>query len=236
MLLFISSYTMDTCVGWSFTPNLCRILSNYLKLKAYFPVAAAAMAASTLSASSIPNPIDTSIKEVAVESEVVEVVPVETEDRWVLPSASYTEIKVLNALQERGIEDRNAIATVMGNIKQESKFNANICEGGARVSYHHCRSGGYGLIQWTTSDRYHGLGNHANRIGLDPSTTDAQVSFLFTERQWRQIEPSLKSRGMSIGFYMGKAYYWLGWGIHGNRTTYAYQYASRLTSIEVPVT
>ena len=206
-----------------------------MKLKAYFSVAAAAVVASTVSASSIPSPIDTSIEEVTVESEVVEVAPVKTEERWVLPSASYTEIKVLNALQERGIEDRNAIATVMGNIKQESKFNANICEGGARVSYWGCHSGGYGLIQWTTSDRYSGLGRHAYRIGLDPSTTDAQVSFLFTERQWKRIEPSLKTSGQSIGFYMGKAYYWLGWGIHGNRTTYAYQYASRLTSIEVPV-
>ena len=101
-----------------------------------------------------------------VESEVVEVVPVETEDRWVLPSASHSEMMVLNALQDRGIEDKNAIATVMGNIKQESKFNANICEGGARISYHHCRSGGYGLIQWTSSNRYHGLGRHANELGL----------------------------------------------------------------------
>ena len=223
-------------MGWSYAPNLCRILLSNLKLKAYFSLAAAAVVASTVSASSIPSPIDTSIEEVTVESEVVEVALVETEERWVLPSASYTEIKVLNALQERGIEDRNAIATVMGNIKQESKFNANICEGGARVSYWGCHSGGYGLIQWTTSDRYSGLGRHAYRIGLDPSTTDAQVSFLFTERQWKRIEPSLKTSGQSIGFYMGKAYYWLGWGIHGNRTTYAYQYASRLTSIEVPVT
>ena len=207
-----------------------------MKLKAYFSVAAAAVVASAVSASSIPEPIDTTISEVEVVTEVIEVTPVETVDRWVLPSASYTEMKVLNALQDRGIEDRNAIATVMGNIKQESKFNANICEGGARISYHHCRSGGYGLIQWTSINRYRGLGNHANRIGLDPSTTDAQVSFLFTELQWKRIEPSLKSNGMSIGYYMGKTYYWLGWGIHGNRTTYAHQYASRLTSVQVPVT
>ena len=206
-----------------------------MKLKAYFSVAAAAVVASTVSASSIPNRIDTSIEEVSVESEVVEVVPVETEDRWILPSASYTELTVLNALQDRGIEDKNAIATVMGNIKQESKFNANICEGGARISYHHCRSGGYGLIQWTSSDRYHGLGRHAFRNGLDPSTSEAQVSFLFTERQWISVEPFFKRDGQSIDFYMGKAYYWLGWGIHGNRTTYALQYASKLISVEVPI-
>ncbi len=207
-----------------------------MKLKAYFSVATAAVVASAVSASTMPEPINTTINEVEVVPEVIEVTPVETVERWVLPSASYTEIKVLNALQDRGIEDRNAIATVMGNIKQESKFNANICEGGARISYHHCRSGGYGLIQWTSINRYRGLGLHANQIGLDPSTTDAQVSFLFTEPQWKRIEPSLKSNGMSIGYYMGKTYYWLGWGIHGNRTIYAHQYASRLTSVEVPVT
>ena len=184
----------------------------------------------------MPETIDTTINEVPVEETVAEATPVETEERWVLPSASYTEIKVLNALQDRGIEDRNAIATVMGNIKQESKFNANICEGGARISYWGCRSGGYGLIQWTTIDRYRGLGSHAARIGLDPSTPEAQVSFLFTERQWKGIEPALKTEGRSINFYMGKAYYWLGWGIHGNRTAYAFQYASKLTSVEVPVT
>lgn len=182
------------------------------------------------------NTIDTTITAPVIDEPVSEEPTIETEERWVLPTASFTEKKVLAALQDRGIEDRNAIATVMGNIKQESKFNANICEGGARVSYWGCRSGGYGLIQWTTSDRYHGLGNHASRIGLDPSTPEAQVSFLFTERQWRSIEPSLKTNGRSINFYMGKAYYWLGWGVHGNRTAYAIQYATKLTSIEVPVT
>ena len=175
------------------------------------------------------------IVEATPEVEEATVEPVPTKKQWFLPSGNNVEAKVLNALQERGITDRNAIATVMGNIKQESKFNANICEGGARVSYWGCHSGGYGLIQWTTADRYRGLGNHAYAIGLDPSTADAQISFLFTERQWRGIEPYLKQRGGSIGFYMQKTYYWLGWGVHGNRTTYAYQYASKLVSIDVPI-
>jgi len=229
-------FNYERLCGVEFYSNLCRILLSNLKFKTYFSVAAAALLASTVSASPVSEQIDTSVNEVSVKPEVDEDVPVETEERWILPSASYTESTVLNALQERGIEDKNAIATVMGNIKQESKFNANICEGGARISYHRCRRGGYGLIQWTSSNRYLGLGRHANRIGLDPSTTDAQVSFLFTELQWKRIEPSLKANGMSIGFYMGKAYYWLGWGIHGNRTTYAHQYAAKLTSVQVPVT
>ena len=162
--------------------------------------------------------------------------PVATVKVWVLPNANTTESTLLFALQRRGIDDRNAIATVMGNVKQESRFNANICEGGARVSYWSCHSGGYGLIQWTTADRYRGLGNHAYRIGLDPSTAQAQISFMFTERQWKTLEPYLRQKGYSINHYMNKSYYWLGWGVHGNRTTYAYNYASQLVTRDVPVT
>ena len=56
------------------------------------------------------------------------------------------------------ITDKNALATILGNIKQESMFISNICEGGARVEYPNCHRGGYGLIQWTTEARYLGLG------------------------------------------------------------------------------
>ena len=172
--------------------------------------------------------------------EVVEVVEeplTETVTRYTIPGASNTELLILDALQGRGITDRNALAVVLGNIKQESKFNTNICEGGARVSYWGCNSGGYGLIQWTTADRYRGLGNHAYRMGLNPSHAPAQISFIFAERQWKSIEPALKSPGNSIEYYMDRTYRWLGWGIHGNRTKYAYEYNSRMveTTITIPV-
>ena len=204
-----------------------------MKLLNYFIAAGISIAASTISSSSL-SPTIAMAEESGIKTEITKPV-VQYKKMWKLPLSSYNEIKVLNALQERGIKDRNALATVMGNIKQESKFKSNICEGGARVSYFGCRSGGYGLIQWTSSDRYHGLGRHAFRNGLDPSTSEAQVSFLFTERQWISVEPFFKRDGQSIDFYMGKAYYWLGWGIHGNRTTYALQYASKLISVEVPI-
>ena len=168
------------------------------------------------------------------EVEVVEAEP-ETVERWTLPGATTNETKLVSALQERGIDDKNAIATVLGNIKQESRFHSNICEGGARVGFWSCTRGGYGLIQWTTKSRYMGLYHHSNRIGMDPSTTDAQISYLFTESQWKRIEPSLKRGGMSIGHYMNQAYYWLGWGHHGARTSYAHGYASKLVKAQVPV-
>ena len=79
------------------------------------------------------------------------------------------EKMALEAFQKRGITDKYALATLMGNIKQESLFNADICEGGARVPYEQCFSGGYGLIQWTTANRYRGLGNFCEKYGCNPS-------------------------------------------------------------------
>lgn len=193
-----------------------------------------AIAPCLLVSASMAAPIDTTILETSPQVPPEVEIVVEMESRWALPNPTQTEAVVLSALQNRGIGGRNALATVMGNIKQESRFKANICEGGARIGFWSCKSGGYGLIQWTTTDRYHGLARHARNIGHDPSTVDAQVSYLFTERQWKGIESYLKVDGHSINYYMGKAYYWLGWGHHGRRTNYAHDYASRMISVQVP--
>ena len=66
-------------------------------------------------------------------------------------------------------------ATIMGNIKQESKFIPNICEGVVRVNYENCHTGGYGLIQWTTESRYYGLGLFMKKYGCDPSSLIAKL-------------------------------------------------------------
>ena len=75
----------------------------------------------------------------SVEPVAIDVVPyVPT---WKCETCTPEEQYVLAELQEHTrITDRNALATIMGNIKQESKFIPNICEGGARVSYSDCRS------------------------------------------------------------------------------------------------
>jgi len=185
-----------------------------------------ALGAATQAAAPIPP---------VVEAPPVVEVKEETVKRWVLPNGSKIESIVLDALQNEGITDKNALATILGNIKQESKFHPNICEGGHRVQYQHCHSGGYGLIQWTTAGRYDGLGSHAWSIGKSPSSAEAQISYIFTEREWKYVSSAMKAKGYSIGYYMGKAYYWLGWGIHGARTNYAYNYADRLTLADVPV-
>ena len=159
-------------------------------------------------------------------------VPVEVSEytkSWKCPDCTSEEQYVLAQLQERTkITDKNALATLMGNIKQESKFIPNICEGGARVSYTECKVGGYGLIQWTSIGRYKGLGNFCGRFACDPSSIEGQVRWMINEPIFQRVLPEFEGRGQSISQYMVPAYYWLGWGIKGNRELYAYNYTKKL--------
>ena len=168
------------------------------------------------------------------ETETKEVVPEKPKvKRLVCKGCNTNETKTVEFLQKRGITDKNAIATIMGNIKQESTFIPNICEGGARVPYSACRSGGFGIAQWTSTNRYKGLGNFAARTGGNPSTLDTQLHYMITEPQWRGIEDRLKSPGKPIEYYMRLAYTWLGWGHKGGRTDFAYNYVNKLVLTEV---
>ena len=168
---------------------------------------------------------ETATKEVAPEKPKVK--------RLVCKGCNSNEARTLEFLQSRGITDRNALATIMGNIRQESTFHPNICEGGARVSYNSCRSGGYGLIQWTNAPRFYGLGKHAARIGANPSSLDAQLDYMLHEGDWKMIEPYMKTPGKTINQYMRLAQRWIRWGHHGARTDYAYNYANKLVLTEV---
>ena len=165
------------------------------------------------------------LKQSAPDKEVVEI---ETVSYFTCDGCTIQEKMALEAFQDRGITDRLALATLMGNLKHESTFVPDICEGGARVPYERCHSGGFGLIQWTTVNRYNGLGDFCKKYDCNPSTTEGQLRYLFNEYQWKKIEPYMKTPGKSIEWYMNHAYTWLGWGIHGARTDYAYTYAREL--------
>ena len=153
----------------------------------------------------------------------------EQPEYWVSNELSDNEQTALMFFQKQGIVDKAALAVILGNIKQESKFHPNICEGGARVPYHQCHRGGYGLVQWTTSYRYWGLGNHAKQIGGDPSSFDTQLSYLVTEVEWKKALKIFKTPNKSLDYYMKGAEIWLGWGIYGNRGYYSQQYYNTLT-------
>ena len=148
---------------------------------------------------------------------------------WKCPDCTPEEKYILQELQEKTkIVDRNALATILGNIKQESKFIANICEGGARVPYDRCHRGGYGIIQWTSENRYLGLGNFAKKYGCDPSNFKCQTRYMINEPVFQKYLPMFEGSGESISQYMVPAYYWLGWGIKGKREIYSHNYYQKL--------
>jgi len=151
------------------------------------------------------------------------------EKTWKCPGCTPNEKYVLKELQKKtNISDRNALATILGNIKSESNFHANICEGGARVPYNQCHSGGYGLIQWTSIGRYKGLGNFCRNHGCDPSSLEGQVRYMINEPQFQKVLPEFEGHGQPVHQYMVAAYYWLGWGIKGYREHYAYDYTKKM--------
>tara|TARA_R100000734_G_C3284725_1_gene77652 strand:- start:200 stop:787 length:588 start_codon:yes stop_codon:yes gene_type:complete len=191
-------------------------------IKTIFGIGAAALASL--------SPTTPEVKEeVVTKSKPVEIPVVKYESTWKCPNCSPEEKYVLEKLQEKTkISDRNALATIMGNIKSESNFHANICEGGSRVSYDQCLSGGYGLIQWTTVARYNGLGSFCKKYDCNPSSIEGQVRYMINENQFQKVLPEFEGRGYSISQYMAPAYYWLGWGIKGNREYYSYNYSKKL--------
>ena len=150
-------------------------------------IAPAACAYPLISEIKNPPPVDVSVNvEKAVPIEVVE-------KSWKCPGCNTNEKYVLEQLQEKTkISDRNALATIMGNIKSESNFHPNICEGGARVPYNRCYSGGYGLIQWTSTNRYLGLGRFAKKYGYDPSSLEGQTAYMINEYTFRSTFLNLK--------------------------------------------
>ena len=152
------------------------------------------------------------------------------EPKWNCPTCTPEEKYVLSELQEHTkITDRNALATILGNIKQESNFTANVCEGGARVPYSECTRGGYGLIQWTSLGRYNNLGKFCDKFACDPSTLEGQTRYMINESVFQRYLPEFEGRGKTIRQYMVPAYYWLGWGIKGYRELYAHEYYKKLS-------
>jgi len=213
-------------------------------MQQFFTVALPLLAAVTTSTTTLPPmfppppvsgppPFSIIKEEPTSKTAIREVAPEKSkETKLICKGCSLYENLALDYFQERGIKDKNALATILGNIKQESMFVPNICEGGSRTNYRNCY-GGYGLIQWTSADRYHGLGQFARKYGGSPSDIHTQLRYLTNEVQWKEIESRMKTSGKSIDRYMNDTYSWIGWGIHGDRTSYAHQYVNRLAKVEV---
>ena len=106
-------------------------------------------------------------------------------------------------------------------LNRKVTSHSNICEGGARVPYPSCHRGGYGLIQWTTESRYLGLGRFCSKYGCDPSSLEGQTQYMINEIHFQKVLPEFEGSGKTVQQYMVPAYYWLGWGIKGNREIYS---------------
>ena len=178
----------------------------------------------------IKNPPPLKVEPVVGLVDAKKVVEIKVENKtWKCPGCNTNEKYVLEQLQKKTkISDRNALATIMGNIKSESNFHPNICEGGARVPYNRCQRGGYGLIQWTSVGRYRNLGVFAKRYGYDPSSLEGQTAYMINESVFQRYLPEFEGNGQTVDQYMVAAYYWLGWGIKGHRQKYAYDYTKKL--------
>ena len=175
-----------------------------------------------------PPAIDVAMVDVKIENK--KAIPIEVvEKTWKCPGCNDNEKYVLEQLQKRtNISDRNALATIMGNIKSESGFRPNVCEGGTIVPYKQCLRGGYGLIQWTTTARYNGLGKFCSKFNCDPSSLEGQTRYMINEVHFQKVLPEFEGHGQPIHQYMVGAYYWLGWGIKGYREQYAYDYTKKM--------
>jgi len=196
--------------------------------KKLFPIALAISIPAACAYPSISEAKNPSVVDVTVNEE--QSVPLKVEEySWKCEDCTHNEKYVLEQLQEKTrISDRNALATIMGNIKSESNFIPNICEGGARVPYNRCYSGGYGLIQWTSIGRYNNLGKFATKYGYDPSSLEGQTAYMINESVFQRYLPEFEGNGKTVDQYMVAAYYWLGWGIKGYRQQYAYDYTKKL--------
>ena len=54
------------------------------------------------------------------------------------------------------------------------------------------------------------------------------VSWTIREPIFQKYLPEFEGSGQTVSYYMKSAYYWLGWGIKGNREIYAYNYVNKL--------
>ncbi len=161
----------------------------------FFTVALPLVATVTTSTATLPlfppPPVDAPpiaiVKEFETPTATKEVAPEKPkEKRLICKGCNENENVALAYFQDIGIKDRNALATIMGNIRQESTFIPNICEGGSRTSWGDCGRG-YGLIQWTSANRYYGLGDFAKKFGGSPSSLHTQLRYLTNEVQWKEI-------------------------------------------------
>ena len=76
----------------------------------------------------LPITIATSLEDILGKTILTMMYDMPPAPHYVCNGCTAAEVRTVEFLQGRGIKDKYALATVMGNIRQESGFHANICE------------------------------------------------------------------------------------------------------------
>lgn len=99
----------------------------------------------------------------------------------VLAGKDNTE-KILNFFMRKGLNLAQA-AGIVGNMMQESGLKPNVEQGGRIVSegYQPISGTGFGLVQWTFSDRQDPLVAHVSGMGVPVTSLSGQLSFVWVE-------------------------------------------------------
>ena len=115
-----------------------------------------------------------------------------------------TKNVIASALSQAGL-GKNGIAAVLGNAEQESNFESDVNEGGARgmpnSDVAEDNSDGYGLFQMSGAQKQAFL-SYASSNNLNPEDASAQMQFLMQDPQFTNAIQAVKSAeqgGASVG-------------------------------------
>ena len=105
--------------------------------------------------------------------------------------------------------------------------------GRGRVPYRDCHRGGYGLIQWTSVNRYDNLGRFCEKYGCDPSSLEGQTRYMINESDnFQRMLPEFEGRGHTVSQYMNcPCLLLVGLGHQGQTKTYAWDYSKKLVKV-----
>ncbi len=92
--------------------------------------------------------------------------------------------KILNFYMRKGLSLAQA-SGIVGNMMQESGLKPNIVQGGRLIApgedYKMQNGVGFGLVQWTFTERQKPLQDHINKMGVKNTDLSGQLSFTWVE-------------------------------------------------------
>ena len=131
-----------------------------------------------------------------------------------LTNLSYVEKEVRDILVYHGVLDNTALAVILGNIKQESNFNP--------LAYN-SEEDALGLMQFRLDRK-----KYLERYCTDTTSVRCQLTYVFTEDDWKAIAADITAIGKDMNFYQSAMKRYLRYSHFGNRLIYAKEYLTIL--------